>query len=125
VLSGAFEYGIAHVPGVTVNPCLGTKITVPRGRRDRWLNDTEIAALLEALPKMADQKAADVYRLILSAAVRPGEALNIRAEDIVTIGGERVWQLRETKMDRDFLVPLVGFSIPTTTAPSRGSPWTS
>jgi integrase len=108
VLSGAFEYAIAHVPGVSVNPCLGVKVTVPRGRRDRWLNDTEIAAVLEALPKMADQKAADAYRLILCAAVRPSEAFNIRAEDIVTMGGERVWQLRETKMDRDFLVPLVG-----------------
>jgi integrase len=108
VLSGAFEYAITHVPGVSVNPCLGVKITVPRGRRDRWLTDEEITAVLEALPRMADQKAADVYRLILCAAVRPGEACSVRAEDIVTIGGERVWQLRETKMDRDFLVPLVG-----------------
>jgi integrase len=57
---------------------------------------------------MANQKAADAYKLVLYAAVRPGEALNVRAEDIVTMGGERVWQLRETKMDRDFLVPLIG-----------------
>jgi len=96
------------VPGVTANPCLGIKVTVPRGRRDRWLNDTEISAVLGALQKMANQKAADAYKLVLYAAVRPGEALNVRAEDIVTMGGERVLQLRETKMDRDFLVPLLG-----------------
>jgi hypothetical protein len=70
VLSGAFEYGIAHVPGVTVNPWLGIKVTVPRGRRDRWLNDTEITAVLGALQKMANQKAADAYKLILCAAVK-------------------------------------------------------
>ncbi len=108
VLSAAFEYAISHVPGVTVNPCLGVKITVPRGRRDRWLNDEEISTVLEALPRLADQKAADAYRLILCAAVRPCEASSVRAEDIVTISGERVWQLRGTKMDRDFLIPLVG-----------------
>ncbi len=43
-----------------------------------------------------------------ASAVRPSEAAGVRAEDLVTIGGERVWQLRGTKMDRDFLVPLVG-----------------
>jgi integrase len=107
-LSAAFEYAITHVPGVSVNPCLGVKITVPRGRRDRWLNDEEISGVLEALPRLADQKAADAYRLILCAAVRPCEASSVRAEDIVTIAGERVWQLRGTKMDRDFLIPLVG-----------------
>jgi integrase len=51
---------------------------------------------------------ADAYKLILCAAVRPSEAFNLRAEDIVSIGDERVWQLRETKMDREFLIPLVG-----------------
>jgi len=108
VLSAAFEYAINHVPGVAVNPCLGVKITVPKGRRDRWLNDREISTVLEVLPGMADPKAADAYRLILSAAVRPCEAAGVRAEHIVTIAGERVWQLRGTKMGRDFLIPLVG-----------------
>ncbi|HEV7515182.1 MAG TPA: tyrosine-type recombinase/integrase [Thermoanaerobaculia bacterium] len=108
VLSAAFEYAITHVPGVAVNPCLGVKITVPRGRRDRWLNDEELATILDTLPKLADQKAADAYRLMLCAAVRPCEAASVQAEDIVTMGGERMWQLRGTKMDRDFLVPLVG-----------------
>jgi hypothetical protein len=94
-------------PHLAENPCLGVKITVPRGRRDRWLNDEEISNVLEALPRLADQKAADAYRLILCAAVRPCEASSVWAEDIVTVGGERVWQLRGTKMDRDFLIPLV------------------
>jgi len=108
VLSGAFEYGLAHVPGITTNPCHGVKVTVPRVRRDRWLNDEEIVALLRALPQLADQKAADAYKLILYAAVRPGEAFTLQAEDIVTISGERVWQLRETKENRPFLIPLLG-----------------
>ncbi len=107
-LSAAFEYAVAHVPGVVANPCVGIKITVPRGRRDRWLTEEEIRAVLDVLPKLSDPKAADAYKLMLCAAVRPSEAAGVRAEDLVTIGGERVWQLRGTKMDRDFLVPLVG-----------------
>lgn len=107
-LSAAFEFAVAHVPGVAANPCVGIKITVPRGRRDRWLTDEEIGSVLEVLPKLSDLKAADAYKLMLCAAVRPSEAAGVRAEDLVIIGGERVWQLRGTKMDRDFLVPLVG-----------------
>jgi integrase len=108
VLSAAYEYGISHVPGVVTNPCQGVKVTVPRGRRDRWLTDGEICSVLDVLPRLSDPRAADAYKLMLCAAVRPSEAASIRAEDLVTIGGERVWQLRETKTGRDFLVPLVG-----------------
>jgi hypothetical protein len=86
-LSAAFEYAVAHVPGVVANPCLGIKITVPRGRRDRWLTDEEIRSVLEVLPKLSDPKAADAYKLMLCAAVRPSEAAGVRAEDLVTIGG--------------------------------------
>src|SRR6476660_2321665 len=70
-LSAAFEYAVAHVPGVVVNPCVGIKITVPRRRRDRWLTDEEIHSVLEVLPKLSDPKAADAYKLMLCAAVRP------------------------------------------------------
>jgi integrase len=39
---------------------------------------------------------------------RPGEAADIRAEDIVQLNGERVWKLSETKNSHDFLIPLQG-----------------
>jgi hypothetical protein len=59
------------------NPCQGVKVTVPKGRRDRWLTDSEIETLLQTLPEMKNQKAADVYLLILASLCRPGEAAAI------------------------------------------------
>jgi len=67
VLSCAFIYGKAHVPGVKVNPCLGVQVTVPKGKRDRWLTDEELMTFFRTLPRMDDPKAADCYLLMLSS----------------------------------------------------------
>lgn len=105
VLSSAFAYGKEHIHGVKSNPCQGVKVTVPKVRRDRWLTDSEIETLLQALPGM---KAADVYLLILASLCRPGEAAAIEAEDVITLNGERVWKVAEPKNGKDFLIPLEG-----------------
>jgi integrase len=107
-LSGAFNYGREHIHGVSSNPCLGIKVTVKKGKRDRWLTDSEIATLLAALPTMKDERAADVYRLILASLCRSGEAASIRAEDIITLDGVRVWKVADPKNGQEFLIPLVG-----------------
>jgi hypothetical protein len=44
--------------------------------------------VLEALPRMKSQKAADIYLLILASLCRPGEA---------ALNGERVWKVAEPK----------------------------
>lgn len=108
VLSCAYSYGRAHVKGIKHNPCLGVRVTVPKNKRDRWLTDAELQKLLACLPKLNDQKAADVYTLILAAMCRPGEAASARAEDLIVVNGERVWRLPDTKNGRDFLIPLSG-----------------
>jgi integrase len=108
VLSCAFNYGKEHIHGVRSNPCRDVKVTVPKGRRDRWLTDSEILTVAEALPKLRDRKAADVYTLILASMCRPGEAAGIQAEDIITLNGERVWKVADPKNNKDFLIPLEG-----------------
>jgi len=108
VLSCAFAYGKEHIHGVKANPCQGVKVTVPKVRRDRWLTDSEIETVLEVLPRMKNQKAADIYLLILASLCRPGEAAGIEAEDVITLNGERVWRVAEPKNGKDFLIPLEG-----------------
>jgi integrase len=108
VLSCAFEYGKEHIQGIKLNPCRGVKVTVKKGKRERWLPDSEISAILAALPKLKDQKAADVYTLILASMCRPGEAAGIRAEDVIQLNGERVWKVADPKNGQDFLIPLYG-----------------
>jgi integrase len=108
VLSCAFDYGKEHIHGVKSNPCQGVKVTVPKGKRDRWLTDSEIEAVLEALPRMKSEKGADVYLLILSSLCRPGEAAGIKAEDVITLNRERVWKVADPKNGKDFQIPLEG-----------------
>jgi integrase len=108
VLSCGFAYGKAHVPGVKTNPCLGVRVTVPKGKRDRWLSEEELITFFRTLPLMDDEKAADCYLLMLSSLCRPNEAASARAEDIILMNGERVWRIPDTKNGREFLVPLQG-----------------
>jgi integrase len=107
-LSSAFTYGKSHVAGVRVNPCLGVPVTVPKGKRDRWLTDEELIVFFQTLPLLDDPKAADCYLLMLSSLCRPGEAASARAEDLIVMNGERVWRIADTKNGRDFLIPLQG-----------------
>lgn len=108
VLSCAFTYGKAHIPGVKSNPCIGVPVTVSKGKRDRWLTDEELMTFFETLPKMDDERAADCYLLMLASLCRPSEAASARAENLILINGERVWRIPDTKNGRDFLIPLVG-----------------
>jgi integrase len=57
---------------------------------------------------MKNQKAADIYLLILASLCRPGEAAGIEAKDVITLNGERVWRVAEPKNGKDFLIPLEG-----------------
>lgn len=109
VLSGMFEFCRAHVKEMKrfPNPTLGIKITVPKGKRDRYLTEDELEILLPGLDKLSDDKARDVYTLILASGCRPGEAAGVQAEDVITMGGERVLKVRY-KVNRDHLIPLIG-----------------
>lgn len=80
---------------------------VPKSRRDRWLTDGELEILLAGLENLSDDRARDVYNLILASGCRPGEAAGVRAEDIISMNGERTWKVRY-KSDRDHLIPLIG-----------------
>ncbi len=39
---------------------------------------------------------------------RPGEASGIRAEDVISLNGERVWKVADPKNSQDFIIPLFG-----------------
>jgi integrase len=109
VLSGCFEYCRAHVKEMRrlANPTIGIRITVPKGKRDRYLSENELEILFRGLDQLSDSKAKDVYNLILASGCRPGEAAGVHAEDVITMGGERVWKVRY-KSNRDHLIPLIG-----------------
>jgi len=87
---------------------MGIKVTVSKGKRDRWLADSELAKLFPALDKLRDQESADCIRLILFSACRPGEAYNLKASDITTINGEKVWRMEDSKNGKEFLIPIQG-----------------
>ena len=106
VLSAVFEYGRSHWH-LQDNPAKGLRITVKRGKRDRWLTDDELKAALAACEALSDRRAADVYRLILHSMCRPGEAAYARAEDILISNQERVWRIHG-KNGKEFLIPLAG-----------------
>ncbi|HEX9941611.1 MAG TPA: tyrosine-type recombinase/integrase [Thermoanaerobaculia bacterium] len=108
VLSCAFEWGKEHFHGVRANPCKAVRVMVKKGERKRFLSDSEISIVFAALPKLKDQKAVDVYTLILASMCRPGEAAGIRAEDVIQLNGERVWKVADPKNGQDFIIPLVG-----------------
>jgi integrase len=108
VVSCAFRWGKAHVPGVKANPAQDVPVTVPKGQRDRWLTDGELGTFFETLPRMTDPTAADCHLLILASLCRPSEAATARAEDLILVNGERVWRIPDTKNGREFLVPLTG-----------------
>ena len=109
ILSNAFSYARQKPNSeIKANPTQGVRLGIARKTSDRYLNDSEIQTLLEALPKLKDQKAADVYQLVLFSMCRPGEAAGIKAEDIISDDGEMVLKLTDTKSHRDFLIPLYG-----------------
>jgi integrase len=106
VLSAIFEYGRSHWH-LSGNPAQGLRVTVKKGKRDRWLSDRELTTVFSACEELSDRKAADVYRLILYSMCRPGEAAYVCAEDILVSNGERVWRMY-SKNGKEFLVPLLG-----------------
>lgn len=106
VLSSIFEHGRSYW-NLSGNPVRGLRVTVKKGKRDRWLTDDELATTLAAFRGLRDPKAADVYRLILYSMCRPGEAAYARAEDVLVSNGERVWRIRG-KNGKEFMVPLLG-----------------
>jgi integrase len=108
IIGAAYEWGREHFPGIIFNPAQGIKVTVSKGKRDRWLVDSELSRLLPALDKLMDQESADCIRLVLFSACRPGEAYNLRASDIVTINGEKVWRMEDSKNGKEFLIPIQG-----------------
>ena len=57
---------------------------------------------------MADKDASDVYTLMLLTGCRTDEAVNVKAEDLIEMNGEKVWLLPSTKMNRSFVIPLLG-----------------
>ncbi len=78
VFSVVYEHGRSHWH-LPVNPVQGVRITVRKGKRDRWLTDAELKTTLETLERLKNRKAADVYRVILYSMCRPGEAASVTA----------------------------------------------
>lgn len=114
VLSAAFQFGIEHMPGIKANPCAGVRITVPKNKGSRWLTDEELSVFLAGVDSLEDRESADVYTLILYSLCRPNEAFSLRAEDIISVNGEKVLRIPASRnksreyRKRDFLIPLMG-----------------
>jgi integrase len=51
-------------------------------RRERFLNASELDALLDALDRLEDNQAAQIFRLLLLTGARRGEVLSMRWQDI-------------------------------------------
>jgi len=95
------------------NPLEGVKRRTIGGKdteRERVLSEAELQALRRAVPsaRMAPRSAAAIW-LILSTAVRVGEAMGAAWEDIDLVA--RTWHLPETKNQRDHTVHLSDFAL--------------
>jgi integrase len=75
-------------------------------RRERWLSDTELSRLLEALSAHPNQRAANAVRLQLLTGARIGEVLSARWSDFDLSRGVWVKPSHHTKQKRTEHLPL-------------------
>lgn len=95
------------------NPLDGIKRAKVGGKaveRDRFLTDGELRTLLGALPHARlHRRTALAIKLILSTAVRVGEAMSARWEHVDR--EQATWYLPDTKNQRDHVVHLSDFAL--------------
>lgn len=89
----------------TDNPARGTERNQEQ-KRTRYLSQAEIKALTDALVRLADQQAANVFRLMLLTGCRKGEALSARWSQIDLVAGVWVKPGSTTKQKTEHRVPL-------------------
>jgi integrase len=75
-------------------------------RRERWLSDTELSRLLEALAAHPNQRAANAVRLQLLTGARIGEVLSARWSDFDLSRGVWIKPSHHTKQKRTEHLPL-------------------
>lgn len=94
------------------NPLDGIKRSKIGGKaveRDRYLKDDELRTLLGALPHARlNRRTATAIKLILSTAVRVGEAMSAKWEHVDLEA--RTWYLPDTKNQRDHTIHLSDFA---------------
>jgi integrase len=89
------------------NPCADCRRN-DEVKRERYLNDRELPALLSALDGAADQQAANVLRLLLLTGCRKGEALGLEWNHLDLEGGTWTKPSTHTKQRRSHRIPLSG-----------------
>jgi integrase len=87
------------------NPAKGVERNVEQ-KRKRYLTAAELKRLTDALEKLEDQQAADVFRLCLLTGCRVGEAMSARWDDIDLTAGTWTKPGSTTKQKTDHVVPL-------------------
>ncbi len=87
------------------NPARGTERNQEQ-KRTRYLSQTEIKALIDALRDLPDQQAANVFRLMLLTGCRKGEALSARWSQFDLTAGIWIKPGSTTKQKTEHRVPL-------------------
>lgn len=91
---------------VTDNPVVGID-AAPEQKRKRYLNEEELARLHRALDALPNQRAADLFRLMLFTGARIGETLAAKWSDF-DLGVKPTWKKpgSTTKTRTDHILPL-------------------
>lgn len=94
LLSTMFNLATDHGEWKQVNPCRGVKMFAEKSR-DRFLQPEELPRFLKALDGIANQPAADAFRLMLLTGARKGNILSMAWKDIDLPGA--TWRIPDTK----------------------------
>lgn len=93
-----------------VSPCVGLRSPAPKKKRDRVLNDDELAAVWHAASQMGHPYG-NIIQLLIVTVQRRSEIAGLRWEMIDW--KEKVWRVpaEENKSGRPYLVPLTDVAI--------------
>jgi integrase len=104
------------------NPARGTERN-QEVKRSRYLSTAEIKGLTVALAALADQQAANVFRLMLLTGCRKGEALAARWDQIDLTAGLWIKPGSTTKQKTEHRVPLSAAAVALLNGIERESEW--
>ena len=102
------------------NPARGTERNQEQ-KRTRYLSTEEIRALTDALHRLPDQQAANVFRLMLLTGCRKGEALAARWSQFDLTAGVWIKPGSTTKQKTEHRVPLSAPAVALLSSIERGS----
>jgi integrase len=103
VLSAMFNVALRQWRWVKENPCRSVRSNAEHGR-ERFLQNGEVARLLEAFDRLDDQTTADMLRLLLLTGARRNEIVMMQQEHVI----DGVWTrpATATKQKKASRIPL-------------------